>query len=228
MSDIAVGEVVNGSPLEFTCSVELPSELPLDEVVHTSRVVENWGRVTHYGVVDHVEMTSSTVYQARVRVLRIEPELFVPPLPGSAVFRAEAKVQEFPLRFDEMRRRMVAGMLADGQPAYFNLDFLNGSKGAHLNIAGISGVATKTSYALFLLYALFQSHPQSPAIVFNVKGDDLLYLDRPNSRLTAQQTGSALSPPLGDSRAGTRWLWALAGFFEGRWGGPHSGREGRG
>jgi hypothetical protein len=189
MSDEPSGEVIRGTPLEFTVSVQLPHELPLDEVVYTSRIVANWGRVFHYGVVDHVEMTSSVDYQARIRVLRIEPELFVPPQPGSQVFRADAKVQELALRFQEMPRRLVAGMLNDGQPAYFNLDFLNGAKGAHVNIAGISGVATKTSYALFLLYSLFQSHPQSRAIVFNVKGDDLLYLDRPNARLTAHQRG---------------------------------------
>ena len=30
--------------------------------------------------------------------------------------------------------------------------FLNGDKGAHVSISGKSGVATKTSYALYLLY----------------------------------------------------------------------------
>ena len=34
-----------------------------------------------------------------------------------------------------------------------NLDFLDGTRGAHVNICGISGVATKTSYATFLLYS---------------------------------------------------------------------------
>ncbi|MBX3167543.1 MAG: hypothetical protein KF760_09020 [Candidatus Eremiobacteraeota bacterium] len=62
-------------------------------------------------------------------------------------------------------------------------------KGAHINIAGISGVVTKTSYALFLLYSLFHSlaGEKSRAILFDVKGDDLLYLDRPNARLSAEQ-----------------------------------------
>ena len=41
--------------------------------------------------------------------------------------------------------------------AYANLDFLDGTRGAHVYISGISGVATKTSYATFLLYSLFNS-----------------------------------------------------------------------
>ena len=35
--------------------------------------------------------------------------------------------------------------------------FLDGRRGAHVNISGISGVATKTTYASFLLYSLFHS-----------------------------------------------------------------------
>jgi hypothetical protein len=63
-------------------------------------------------------------------------------------------------------------------------------------VSGISGVAAKTSYALFLLYMLFEtaegrrllgaSSPQTRALVFNVKGEDLLHLDRPNVRFASQ------------------------------------------
>ena len=38
-----------------------------------------------------------------------------------------------------------------------NLEFLDGTRGAHVNISGISGVATKTTCAMFLLYSLFHS-----------------------------------------------------------------------
>src|SRR5207244_3013811 len=64
-----------------------------------------------------------------------------------------------------------------------------GSRGAHVNVSGVSGVATKTTYALFLLYALFHSPvlggygANTKALVFNVKGEDLMWLDRPNARL---------------------------------------------
>ena len=59
--------------------------------------------------------------------------------------------------------------------------------GTYHNISGISGVATKTSYAMFLLHALFESGTLGPeaantrSLIFNVKGEDLLFLDKPNA-----------------------------------------------
>jgi hypothetical protein len=58
-----------------------------------------------------------------------------------------------------------------------------------VNISGISGVATKTTYATFLLYGIFHSRllgaeaANTRAVIFNVKGEDLLFLDKPNSEL---------------------------------------------
>jgi hypothetical protein len=88
-----------------------------------------------------------------------------------------------------MERKVPIGLSRDGEPVYANLDFLDGSRGAHVNISGISGVATKTSYATFLLHSLFRSGAlggdaaNTHAIVFNVKGEDLLFLDQPNAKL---------------------------------------------
>ena len=56
-----------------------------------------------------------------------------------------------------MQRRLPGGLTRDGEPMFLDLDFLDGTRGAHVNISGISGVATKTTYALFLLYSLFHS-----------------------------------------------------------------------
>jgi DNA helicase HerA-like ATPase len=91
-----------------------------------------------------------------------------------------------------MTRRLVGGLTRDGEPVFLDLDFLDGSRGAHVNISGISGVATKTTYALFLLYALFHSDAlggygaNTKAIVFNVKGEDLMWIDTANARLTEE------------------------------------------
>ena len=63
-------------------------------------------------------------------------------------------------------------------------------------------MATKTSYATFLLYTLF--HPgvlggeavNTKALIFNVKGEDLLFLDHPNTRLddASRRRYAALRP----------------------------------
>jgi hypothetical protein len=126
---------------------------------------------------------------AQVLTTRVEPEIFVPPLPGAAVRKAVGSEREHALFFDEMLRRLPVGTGRDGEPVYVNLDFLDGTRGAHVNISGISGVATKTTYATFLLYSLFGSKAlgsdalNSKALIFNVKGEDLLFLDSLNNGL---------------------------------------------
>jgi DNA helicase HerA-like ATPase len=126
---------------------------------------------------------------ALIQSTRFEPEVFVPPLPGSGVDRAEGDARDQALFFDQMERRVPAGLSRDDEPIYLDLDFLDGTKGAHINISGVSGVATKTSYATFLLYSLFQSGVlggeavNTKALIFNVKGEDLLFLDHENAQL---------------------------------------------
>jgi DNA helicase HerA-like ATPase len=138
-------------------------------------------------------LPAEVVEAAQVLTTRVEPEVFVPPLPGAEVRRATDKERELALFFDQMDRRVPIGLGRDGAPLYANLDFLDGTRGAHVNISGISGVATKTTYATFLLYGLFHSGvlgteaKNTKALIFNVKGEDLLFLDHENSRLTPEQ-----------------------------------------
>ena len=126
---------------------------------------------------------------AEVLATRFEPEVFVPPLPGQRVHKAEGDDRDMALYFDGMAKRLPAGLTRDDEPLYANLEFLDGSRGAHVNISGISGVATKTTYATFLLFSLFRSGVlggeaiNTKALIYNVKGEDLLFLDRDNREL---------------------------------------------
>jgi DNA helicase HerA-like ATPase len=207
-----VGRVLGTDPshaLEFWAAVRDDSYLQLDDIVAVESEVPGRGNITHYGVVDMVRARyegakfDSDVFRvsdgvlpvgisnaAHVSVTRIEPEVFVPPAPGRAVSRATESQRETALYFDQMKNRFPVGLSRDSAVMWGNLDFLNGTRGAHVNISGISGVATKTSCALFLLYSLFhhtetkeQLGPNARALVFNVKGEDLLHLDRPNAVL---------------------------------------------
>jgi len=211
VTSAAVGRVLgtqDAMPLEFWVGVEEGQYLQLDDVVFVETPLPDGQTIRLYGVVDMVRarhegarfdsdvflvesgvLPVNTAQAAHVRVTRVEPEVFVPPLPGRVVLRAAGVDRDQALFFDSMERKVPIGLSRDGEPVYANLDFLDGSRGAHVNISGISGVATKTSYATFLLYSLFRSGAlggeaaNSHAIVFNVKGEDLLFLDKPNSRL---------------------------------------------
>jgi hypothetical protein len=71
-------------------------------------------------------------------------------------------------------------------PISVDEDFLVGPEGAHLNVTGISGLAAKTSAVEFVLKSLLTHTGKKIAVVmFNVKSKDLLYVDRPNTRLEA-------------------------------------------
>lgn len=73
-------------------------------------------------------------------------------------------------------------------PVELNYHFLIGNDGAHLNISGISGLAAKTSYTMFLMNAIQQKlcieQKQDIAfVIFNVKTRDLLAIDEKNNNL---------------------------------------------
>jgi hypothetical protein len=73
-------------------------------------------------------------------------------------------------------------------PVKMDSRFLIGPEGAHLNISGISGLAAKTSYSMFLLkaiqdkclYGSVEEDDDVAFVLFNVKGKDLLALDEVN------------------------------------------------
>jgi hypothetical protein len=79
--------------------------------------------------------------------------------------------------------------MSDGTAARVYLDkrFLLGPEGAHVNISGISGLATKTSYAMFLIQSILQTvgTENVAVILLNVKQNDLLVIDKPEADIPA-------------------------------------------
>ncbi|PKK14824.1 MAG: ATP-binding protein [Thermomonospora sp. CIF 1] len=206
-----VGRVLgtqSATPLSFWVGLEPGQVVQLDEVVATRRQLPDGGSVLVAGVVTDVQarhegaaydsdvfliadgvLPAQVVESAEVTVTRVEPELYVPPLPGAVAYRAGDRDRELALYFDVMKRRVPVGLGRDGEPVHVNLEFLDGTRGAHVSISGVSGVATKTSFATFLLYSIFNSGAlgaeaaNTKALIFSVKGEDLLFLDHPNNRL---------------------------------------------
>lgn len=209
----------DATPLQFWFAVAERAKVQLDDIVAIEVADPSDADVVvrFYGVVDEVRrrlegvqfdgdtelvaqglLPASISYAAHVLVTRVEPEEFIPPGPGDAVYLASGEALAKALYLDSMEAPLPAGVLRNGEPGYLNFDFISGQKGAHINISGISGIATKTSYALFLLYSIFNalnrktSRPlihanTTKAIVFNVKGEDLLFLDRPNKDYPAAE-----------------------------------------
>jgi hypothetical protein len=139
-------------------------------------------------------------------VLRQIPEEPLQPVPMGQVFLAEEADVQVALRMDSYLREgantgiPIGVYRAGGTDAviYLDADFLLGPEAAHLNITGVSGLATKTSAVEWLLASLFKHFPEEKgsiaAVCFNVKGPDLCYLDRPGK---VEESDEALYAKLG-------------------------------
>ena len=139
------------------------------------------------------ERTEIRLYTAAV--LRQIPEEPLQPVPMGAVFLAEEADVAAALRMDGYLRDgantgIPVGVYRAGATdsvIYLDADFLLGPEAAHLNISGMSGLATKTSAVEWLLASVFAHFPAEKgsiaAVCFNVKGPDLCYLDQPAVRL---------------------------------------------
>jgi uncharacterized protein len=215
VSDNARGEPVglvagteDSTPLQFGVALAPDAYLQLDDVVVTVRAVPGREPVATAGVVTEVRSRyeganyGSDVFLidegvlpaevqeiAEITTTRVDPEVYVPPRPGAIVRRATGEERARALYFDQMESKVAVGLGRDGEPVFLNLEFLDGTRGGHVSISGISGVATKTSFALFLLYSLFTGGAlgrralNTKALIFSVKGEDLLFLDHTNRKL---------------------------------------------
>ena len=205
----------DATPTAFWFLVAAGQSVQLDDLVVARTRKPGGDEVAFYGLVDSVRkrhegiafesdvedimaglLPASVSYAARVLVTRVHPEDFVPPEPGDSVWQARGDDLSMALSADKMGdAAFPGGLMVGGEIMPINYRFVNGESGGHINISGISGVATKTSYALFLLHSIFRSRAlslessQTKAVIFNVKGEDLLFLDQPNKNMQEVEAG---------------------------------------
>ena len=143
----------------------------------------------HAGPLSHTDRTEIRLYTASV--LRHIPEEPLQPVPLGAVYLADDADVAVALRMDgyitgASSTGIPVGVYRAGgmrSPIFLDADFLVGPEAAHLNISGVSGLATKTSAIEWLLQSIFAHFPAHrgtvAAVCFNVKGPDLCFLDQP-------------------------------------------------
>ena len=125
-----------------------------------------------------------------------DKNLYTPVHNNAPVYLASANEITLALGLDKIQNPLVCGSLKmyEGTPneitlpVNLNSKFILGPEGAHLNISGISGLASKTSYAMFLMKSIQEQYLKLPVdteenvafVIFNVKGRDLMAIDHPN------------------------------------------------
>jgi hypothetical protein len=135
------------------------------------------------------ERSEIRLYSAAV--LRQIPDEPLQPVPMGEVYLAEEEDVAIALRMDGYLKEGASTGIPIGvyragatdSTIYLDAEFLLGPEAAHLNISGMSGLATKTSAVEWLLSSVFTHFPESKgsiaAVCFNVKGPDLCFIDQP-------------------------------------------------
>lgn len=150
-----------------------------------------------FGNVDTSDYTNRIgMNYVRAKVIGNSINLYIPLINNSKVELADANEVSEALGLNNVKNPVTCGYLEmySGQedtiklPVNMDSRFLIGPEGAHLNISGISGLAAKTSYAMFLLKSIqdkclkeeFEDDNDVAFVLFNVKGKDLLAIDEMN------------------------------------------------
>lgn len=170
----------------------------VQEVYRRSRqrdVGEESDRFDH-GRGDPPMFDSEGVTYAKAAVLRTKPVAPAPPLEESEVFLATDAEAREGYGVDDLDHPLEIGLLRNGGELFagratLDLDYLLGENGGHLNVNGIAGLGSKSSFLLHALWMLLReaniqkaARPSDPArlqvapIVFNVKNYDLFFIDK--------------------------------------------------
>lgn len=186
-------------------------DLTLDTFVVTPQRLVDGTVLFHYGIVtevagrvegaetptdtarfDRSTLAGQRFRRAEITWIRTHPEQYLPPSSGARLWIAAGLHRRRALFLDKMDEgeAVPIGLDMNDEIVFMPYSFLNGERGAHASISGKSGVATKTSYALFLLYMLFETEwglrvrdasAHDRAVLFSVKGADLCLLDQANN-----------------------------------------------
>ncbi len=153
---------------------------------------------------EDVALESMGVTYAQVRLLASRPTVFAPPREDAEVHPATEEHARVAYGFDEMASPVVVGLVRNGGSrtagrAFIDTDYLLGAQGGHLNVTGIAGVGTKSSFLTIVLSQLLRwaedrarENPSDPerveikSVILNVKGFDLFWLTEYSAAFTQE------------------------------------------
>jgi len=179
----------NGDPSKTFGVVEEISHITDSPSALAGYISNDFGDINSDAYTERIGMN-----YVKCKVVGNDKGIYIPVQEGRKVFLANEEQIMEALGLKDVKNPLPAGYIEmyDGDnkqtlPVHFNSHFLIGPEGAHLNISGISGLASKTSYAMFLMKAIqdvaMKERKESVAfIMMNVKGTDLLNIDHMNER----------------------------------------------
>ena len=185
------------NPFDIIAAEHMEGSLTYGLVTNIRHVTDAAGHLSNFISNDFGELVEepNTPRQganiADVSVLSNNAEIYMPIQSESRIRFADEQGIHNALGIDSMlekeerenrKIRIPAGLIqmSNGQEAvaYLDVDYVLGPEAGHVNISGISGLATKTSYITFLTQSILQTvgAENIAVILINVKYDDLLHI----------------------------------------------------
>ncbi len=185
------------NPFDIIAAEHMEGSLTYGLVTNIRHVTDAAGHLSNFISNDFGELVEepNTPRQganiADVSVLSNNAEIYMPIQSESRIRFADEPGIHNALGIDSMlekeerenrKIRIPAGLIqmSNGQEAvaYLDVDYVLGPEAGHVNISGISGLATKTSYITFLTQSILQTvgAENIAVILINVKYDDLLHI----------------------------------------------------
>ncbi|HEV3145560.1 MAG TPA: ATP-binding protein, partial [Gemmataceae bacterium] len=140
---------------------------------------------------------------AQVTILRTVPAVLCPPKEGCDVVLGEVADAQMAYGADEIENKLAVGVVKNGAvhragPGFIDTDYLLGANGGHMNVNGVAGRGTKSSFLLHCNFLLLREARRQALeipgdadrlrvvpIILNVKNFDLFHIDRWSTRFTA-------------------------------------------
>ena len=190
------------SPFDIVKVNHLQDSITYAEIQEINHITDSASHFTSYISSDFGDITDNIgnmnrlgMNYVKASVICNTENIYSPVLNGQQVSLCNEEDISIALGLKDVKNPIICGYLNmyKGKetlkiPVSLNENFLIGPEGAHLNVSGISGLAAKTSYSMFLLNALQQKYSKEGRndvafVFFNVKGRDLLAIDEPNIEL---------------------------------------------
>lgn len=192
------------SPFDVVKVAHINNSFTYGVVREISHITDSAGFLSNFISSDFGDLNANSntdrigMNYVKATVIHNSDDIYTPVLNGSDVSLATKEDVEKALGLEELKSgeyitcgsiEMYEKMGPEHKlkiPVKLNSRFLLGPDGAHLNISGISGLASKTSYTMFLIKSIQEHYLQQGSnskekvafVVLNVKGADLLAIDR--------------------------------------------------